>query len=62
LDFYCILEFCCLILRLYVIDPKKILGQFVTRMRKFIGQSDVKHIMTSPIKIKTSVQTHKVSE
>jgi len=26
------------------------LGKFVTRMHKFIGQSDVKHIMTSPIK------------
>jgi len=33
----------------------KILGQFVTRMRKFIGQSDVKHIMTSQIKTITSV-------
>jgi len=28
----------------------KILGQFVTRMCKFISQSDVKHIMTSQIK------------
>ena len=33
----------------------KILGQFVTRMFKCIGQSDVKHIMTSPIKTITSV-------
>jgi len=33
----------------------KILGQFVTRMHKFIGQSDVKHIMMSPMKIITSV-------
>jgi hypothetical protein len=30
------------------------LGQFVTRMNKFIGQSDVKHIMTSSIKTMTS--------
>ena len=28
----------------------KILGQFVTRVHEFIGQSDVKHIMTSPVK------------
>ena len=33
----------------------KILGQFVTRACKFISQSDVKHIMTSPIKTITSV-------
>ena len=33
----------------------KILGQFVTCMFKCIGQSDVKHIMTSPIKTITSV-------
>ena len=33
----------------------KILGQFVTRMCKFISQSDVKHIMTSPIKTIMSV-------
>jgi hypothetical protein len=33
----------------------KILGQFVTCMCKFISQSDVKHIMTSPIKTLTSV-------
>jgi hypothetical protein len=32
-----------------------ILGQFVTRMRRFIGQSDIKQIMTSPIKRITSV-------
>jgi len=38
----------------------KILGQFITRMRKFISQSDVKHIMTSPIKMITSV--YKVSK
>jgi hypothetical protein len=28
----------------------QILGQFVTRMRKFFCQSDAKHIITSPIK------------
>ena len=28
----------------------KILSQFVTRMHKFFIQSDIKHIMTSPIK------------
>ena len=33
----------------------KILGQFVTRMRQFISQSDVKHIKTSPITTITSV-------
>ena len=33
----------------------KILGQFVTRMHQFIGQSDVKHIMTSLIKTIMSV-------
>ena len=36
----------------------KILGQFVTHMCKFIGQSGVKYIMTSPIKTISSVQTH----
>ena len=35
----------------------KILGQFVTCMRKFIIQSDVKRIMTSPMKTITSVLT-----
>ena len=34
---------------------KKILGQFVTCMHQFIGQSDVKHIMISPINTITSV-------
>ena len=33
----------------------KILGQIVTRMRQFIGQSDVKHIITSLITTITSV-------
>jgi hypothetical protein len=33
----------------------QILGQFVTRMHQFIGQSDVKHIMTSLIKTITLV-------
>jgi hypothetical protein len=33
----------------------EILGQFVTRMHQFIGQSDVKHIMTSLIKTITLV-------
>ena len=37
----------------------KILFQFVTCMRQFIGQSDIKHFMTSLIKTITSVQTHK---
>ena len=33
----------------------KIFGQFVTPMHKFIGQSDIKHIMKSQIKTLTSV-------
>ena len=33
----------------------KIFGQFVTPMHKFIGQSDIKHIMMSQIKTITSV-------
>jgi hypothetical protein len=33
----------------------KILGQIVTRMRQFIGQFDVKHIITSLITTITSV-------
>ena len=33
----------------------KIFGQFVTPMHKFIGQSDIKHIMKSQIKTITSV-------
>ena len=33
----------------------KILGQIVTRMRQFIGQSDIKHIITSLITTITSV-------
>jgi hypothetical protein len=35
----------------------KIWSQFVTHIRQFIGQSDVKHIMMSPIKTITSRQT-----
>jgi hypothetical protein len=33
----------------------KILGQFVARIRKFMGQSDVRHIKTSQIKTIMSV-------
>jgi hypothetical protein len=32
------------------LDPQKYKGQFITRMSKFIGQSDVKHIMPLLIK------------
>jgi hypothetical protein len=35
--------------KVWITELTKILGQFVTRMRKFICQSDVKHIM-SPMK------------
>ena len=35
--------------KVWITELTKILGQFVTRMHKFICQSDVKHIM-SPMK------------
>jgi hypothetical protein len=39
----------------------KILGQFVTRMRQFIGQSDVKHMMTSHLSPSDIVNSSKLT-
>jgi hypothetical protein len=37
---------------------KKMLGQFVTRMRKFIGQFDIKYIMMLVLKALTDIITN----